>query len=128
MVKQRSKQRNKPDELPPIPQVEEPMQSVSERPEAECTKEPTEVEVKAEVEMVPVPTVPLASLDPTKYVSNYVEVRFRQGESHIAETLKRLHEGLYETAARLSNGDHITSAADAVRWLLEQVSLKSEAR
>jgi hypothetical protein len=39
-----------------------------------------------------------------------------------AQTMRRLQQGLNETDSRMANGKHVDSAADVVRWMLDQVA------
>ncbi len=56
---------------------------------------------------------------PHAYRSTHIDVHLDQRQ---AEGLRRLYDGLDRTGAKLSNGRHVQSAADAVKWLLDQVA------
>jgi len=96
-----------------------PLEDLPPVEQAESIEEPTDLEVAKPLVNATV-SVPLATV--SGYIATHVEVRFRHGEGHMAETLKRLHEGLYQSSAKMANGTHIKSPADAIRWLLEQVA------
>jgi hypothetical protein len=51
------------------------------------------------------------------YRRRHIDVKLDSGAS---EFVTRLFRGLNEGDARLASGRHVTSPADAVRWLLEQ--------
>lgn len=63
-------------------------------------------------------SVPLSSWTPGGYVPRRVDTKLSQGQSI---TLRRLMFACQERSARLENGKEITSAGDALRWLLEQI-------
>jgi len=102
-----------------IPELESLPEGLS-LPEV-ANDEPTTLETPAKSVVTAMVEVPLASV--SGYVSMHLEIRFRPGEGYLAETLKRLHEGLYQRSEKLASGKHITSPADAIRWMLEQVAL-----
>jgi len=104
--------------IPPLEELPETIISP-----VDASEEPTDLEVPTKMVSSVSVSVPLASV--SGYVSGHVAIRFAPGESHLAETLKRLHEGLYQSSAKMASGKHITSTADAVRWMLEQVALAS---
>ncbi|HEY4759562.1 MAG TPA: hypothetical protein VIH42_03180 [Thermoguttaceae bacterium] len=53
------------------------------------------------------------------YISNHTEVRMNSDQGL---TLRRLLLGLDAQGEKLRNGRRIASAADALRWMLEQIS------
>lgn len=75
--------------------------------------------VEPAVALAAIADVPLGRLDPAAYRSRHVEVGHMTPDQ--ATALKRLAIGLDQQGARLANGKHIDSNADAVRWLLEQL-------
>ena len=62
--------------------------------------------------------VPLGPLD-QGYLSRHVEARFTNEIQRSA--MRRLTNGLRQAGEKLVDGKPVTSHADAVKWLLEQV-------
>jgi hypothetical protein len=62
--------------------------------------------------------VPLGPLD-QGYLSRHVEARFTSEMQR--EAMRRLTNGLRQAGEKLVDGKPVTSHADAVKWLLEQV-------
>ncbi len=73
-------------------------------------------------QLVPI-TCPLAELCGDGHFANpqagHVAARL---DSRQATALNRIFRGLDDTGARMGNGKRVFSRADAVRWLLEQLS------
>lgn len=63
--------------------------------------------------------VPLGEIPAGVYVSKHVEAQL---DGPQAATLRRVLAGLDRDGARLANGRRVTSSADAVRWLLENIA------
>jgi hypothetical protein len=53
------------------------------------------------------------------YVSRHVDCQLSHAQ---ARTLRELVEGLMDAQARLANGRRVTTSADAVRYLLDQLA------
>ncbi len=62
--------------------------------------------------------VPLGPLD-QGYLSRHVEARFTSEIQR--QAMRRLTNGLQQAGEKLADGKPVTSHADAVKWLLEQV-------
>lgn len=62
--------------------------------------------------------VPLAPLDETVCIIGHVEAQLSRTQRR---TLRRIFDGLDQSGSRLANGRRVGSAADAVRWMIEQV-------
>lgn len=69
--------------------------------------------------------VPLGPLD-QGYLSRHVEARFTNEIQRAA--MRRLTNGLRQAGEKLVDGKPVTSHADAVKWLLEQVGHSSATR
>lgn len=63
-------------------------------------------------------TLPLAGVAEVGYTRRHVEVQLN-GPQSVA--MRRLLDGMDATGCRLENGRRVASAADVVRWILEQV-------
>lgn len=108
----------------------EPAEPIEETPVEETPAEDTPEETPPEpVEEKPaeIATVlvecPLAELSGDGYFANPDQGHVQaQLDRHQALTLNRLLKGLDDTGARLANTKRVGSRADAVRWLLEQLS------
>lgn len=86
---------------------------VKRKPKTES--KPTEVTI----------TVPLGPLPEKGYRPRHVEVNL-QREVPQQEALYRLRVGLNNADTRTANGRHVTSNADALRWLLERIASLTE--
>ncbi len=84
---------------------------------AEPEAEPPSVENR----LVEVPQCELAA---GQYISDYVHLRLSAGQ---AKTLAQLFVALNTQHAQLSDGKHIDSRTDALRWLLEAVEKAGDA-
>lgn len=63
----------------------------------------------------------LAPPPETTYVTNHIDIELSQRQ---AETLWRVREGLADEGARLLQGRHVKSTADAVRYMIEQFAIE----
>ena len=99
-------------------------------------------EVGTEVQVAPAPAVsppaviapqvqtvalslPLGTIPPRCYVSRHCDAGSLTNAQ--ATAMRQLLEGLQDTNAKLASGRRVTSSADVVRYLLEQVALTSDA-
>ena len=62
--------------------------------------------------------VPLLTVHRPRYSARHVDVQLDAGQ---AETLTAVLEALDQDGGRLKSGRRIASAADGLRWLLEQI-------
>ena len=62
---------------------------------------------------------PIVDLNPEHYQARHVEVQL---DGRQRASLSRLRAGLESGHLKLANGKPVWSNADAVRWLIEQVS------
>ena len=63
--------------------------------------------------------VPLAEAEPGTYMGQHVEARLTPVQG---AALNRLFTALHKQGETLQGGRHVDTRADAMRWLLEQVS------
>jgi len=66
--------------------------------------------------------IPLAE-QRSGYCARHVDVQLSGAQP---ETLRRIVDGLDASQARLKNGKRVTTPAEAVRWLIEQVEVQSD--
>lgn len=65
--------------------------------------------------------IPIGPVDPRAYRSTHLDVsRLTPQQSH---GLRRVQNGLDLTRAVLDSGRRVTTPADAIRWLLEQIAI-----
>lgn len=83
--------------------------------ESEPPKPAAPVEIR--IEQVTL-EAPLAQFRPDVRQFNHVEARLDPAQ---AASLRRLYDALDRRHARMANGKHVASAADCVRWLLDQL-------
>jgi len=67
-------------------------------------------------------TIPTADYGPNDNVARHVDIQL---DTHQAKALKRAFVGLDHSGARLANGRRIASNADVVRYVLEQLEMRS---
>lgn len=65
--------------------------------------------------------IPLGEIPPGAHVSRRVDMHLAGPDRQLAETLKRIFEGLYEAGEKLPGNRPIRNTADAIRWLLYRV-------
>lgn len=70
-------------------------------------------------------SLPLGTIPPRCYVSRHCDAGSLTNAQ--ATAMRQLLEGLQDTNAKLASGRRVTSSADVVRYLLEQVALTSDA-
>ena len=73
---------------------------------------------------IDVKNVPIGSVPVDTYITNHVEVRLSHDQAY---ALRSLWFGLQDAGVKLDNDKPITSNADVVRWLLEQMSHRLDA-
>ena len=66
---------------------------------------------------------PIVPLEQGKYVTRHIDVQLSPRQ---AQAARRLLDGLDSLHARLSNGRHVQSVGDVVRYLLEQAARAAE--
>jgi hypothetical protein len=94
-------------------------------PDGEATPPPPPPEPAKEVEITEKAiTVPLATSQ-RGHVPRHVEVQLSLSQGR---ALKSLQIALEESRMRKDNGRPVVSKADAIRWLLEQLSIPIEAK
>ena len=124
-IKEETPPEEAPEEIPAEPIKEEtPPEEAPEETPAEPIKEETPPEP---VEKKPARGVsvacPLAELGGDGNFANPAQGHVQALlDRRQALAINRLFKGLDDTGARLANGRRIGSKADAVRWLLEQLS------
>lgn len=64
--------------------------------------------------------LPLADLNPAEYSQRHIDLQLK---TEHAETLKRITDGLIAMKQKTADGRPVTSAADAIRWVLDGVGL-----
>lgn len=67
--------------------------------------------------------LPLGKASPGAYVKRHTDVQLSLAQ---AQTMKCLLEGLQDKGARLANERRVTTYADCVRYLLEQIAVNLE--
>lgn len=67
--------------------------------------------------------LPLAQFRPEVRQFSHVEARLTPAQGRV---LRRLFDALDRDHLRMANGQHVASAADCVRWLLDQFSERAE--
>jgi hypothetical protein len=106
--------------LTPEPSADEVCELAGEPAErADCVMVPEKQEPR-EVAI----TVPLRASGAPRYSARHVEVQLDNDQAFV---LTQVLEALDHEGARLKSGRRVVSSADGLRWLLEQVSLKSAA-
>jgi hypothetical protein len=96
-------------ELPPaVKKANKPFVAAEREPTTSPPELPTSITIE----------VPLGKLD-EGYLSRHVDARLTSQLQ--CESLRRLVKGLRQAGEKLEDGKQVTSYADAVKWLLEQV-------
>ena len=70
------------------------------------------------VELVSTVEIPVDQSEASGYVARHLDMHLSQPQ---AETLRRVLSALNGRNERLSDGRHVTTRTDVVRWLLERV-------
>lgn len=109
------------------PQVEAPeevgMRKSEFGPEVQVAPSPPTV-IAPQVQTVAL-SLPLGTIPPRCYVSRHCDAGNLTNAQALA--MRQLLEGLQDTNAKLASGRRVTSSADVVRYLLEQVASTSDA-
>ena len=66
-------------------------------------------------------TLPLGSVEEAEYLSSHIQAQLNRQQ---ALGLKRVRRGLETSGARLNCGKIVATNADAVRYMLEQVTIQ----